>query len=41
MQSEHETIATDRKLELLLLVLCQIVCFLAVLVLLGWGLSSI
>jgi len=41
MQSEPETIASDRKLELLLVVLCQIVCFFAVLVLLSWGLSSI
>lgn len=41
MQSEHETIPTERKLELLLTILCQIVCFFAVLLLLSWGLSSI
>ncbi len=41
MQSEQETITSDRKLELLLAVICQIVCFFAVLLLLGWGLSKV
>lgn len=41
MQTEHETTTSERKLELYLTVVCQIVCFLAVLLLLSWGLSHL
>jgi hypothetical protein len=41
MQSEHETTTSDQKLKLWLVVLCQIICFFAVLLLLSWGLSRI
>ncbi len=41
MQSEHETITSDQKLKLWLAVLCQIVCFLAVVLLFTWGFSRI
>ena len=41
MQSEHKIFTSDQKSQLLLTVLCQIACFFAVLLLLGWGLSRI
>ena len=41
MPSQREPIPSERKLELLLLVACQLVCFLAALLLISWGFSAI